>query len=112
MQIELTDAAFRHLANRCNSEHRIVKLAYDTEGCGCAVNGVVQLWEVGEILPNDRVALTEPVTLIYDQRQEVFFEDKLKLDYNTSSLTFSLKSDNQIYHPSLCLLDKTGGLTV
>ena len=108
MQIEVSESALKQLElhKRQNAPRMFVKIAYDTEGCGCAVNGVVQLWQVNQLTSDDHIAFDGPVTLIYDQRQEVFFEDHIRLDYNESSAAFSLKSHNQIYNPSMQIMNK------
>lgn len=109
MQIQVSSSAVNRLRNQYE-EKPIIKIAYDIEGCGCAVDGVVQLWQVSELEPDDHIAYDEAATIIYDRRQEVFFEDLIRMDYQEEQLAFSLRSDNQIYHPSLRIIDKTGGL--
>ncbi|MDF2726269.1 MAG: iron-sulfur cluster biosynthesis protein [Paenibacillus sp.] len=84
------------------------KLAYDAEGCGCAVNGVPALWLVDEVGPEDVLAEADADELpfIYEKRHELFFEDRLKIDYNREKRTFRLASDGQIYTPDLKVVDK------
>lgn len=106
MQIELTPSARNRLSELAAGNHPL-KLAYDTEGCGCAVNGVARLWKVAAADPSDEVACREPVTILYDRRQEIFFEDRLSLDFRENTGTFTLKSDNQIYATGLSIEDRT-----
>lgn len=110
MQINVSPSAANSF--KTNYEKKpIIKVAYDIEGCGCAVDGVVQLWEVSEMTSDDRIAYDEAATIIYDRRQEVFFEDIIRLDYNEAQYAYAIKSDNQIYHPALRIIDKTGGMS-
>ncbi len=108
MQITVTPDAQHALERKLPADSRLVKVVYDTDGCGCAVSGVVQLWHVDAVDPLDQVASDGPVRVIYEARQEVFFEDHVKLDYDEAGRSFSLKSNNQIYNPSMRLVEKTG----
>ncbi len=44
--------------------------------------------------------------ILYDRRQEVFFEDKLKLDYSTERGGFRLAGPGQIYMSGMPLVDR------
>lgn len=110
MRIEVTPAAAAKLAEVVPpGSDGLLKIVYDTEGCGCAVSGVPQLWLVDQSGPADASVDCElPVRFRIDPRQEVFFEERLTLDYNRESRGFILKSDSQIYHHSLSITDKRG----
>ncbi len=112
MQIVISDAAQRALSERLTAANAKLKVVYDTDGCGCAVSGVVQLWQVDAVGPNDKIAHDGPVSVIYEARQEVFFEEQIKLDYREADRSFSLKSNNQIYNPSMRIIDRVGGVTL
>jgi len=103
MNIQPSTAAINKLIEQFPEDERIIKLIYDIEGCGCAVDGVVQLCRVQKQQSEDAVAYAGPITLLYDPKQEVFFEDHLMLDYDSSRRGFSLKSKNQIYHSNLSI---------
>jgi uncharacterized protein YqkB len=107
MRIEWTPAARDWYATH-NTDPRPLKLVYDIEGCGCAVDGVVRLWRVAETEPEDGTACEFPAVILYNGRQAVFFEDRLILDVQERAGTFILKSDNQIYATGLFIEDKTG----
>jgi uncharacterized protein YqkB len=107
MRIEWTPAARdRYAANY--ADPRPLKLVFDSEGCGCAVDGVARLWRVTEPEPEDGTACEFPAVILYNRRQAVFFEDRLVLDVQERTGTFILKSDNQIYAVGLTIEDRTG----
>ncbi|MFC0214742.1 iron-sulfur cluster biosynthesis family protein [Paenibacillus chartarius] len=106
MQIIVTEAAAQQLAERQGDRPGTVRLVYDTEGCGCAVNGVPALWIVEAPEAGD-VAVTErqPVIWMHPQ-QAIFFEDEVKLDYRPQMRTFRLYSDSQTYHSLMKATDR------
>lgn len=108
MHIEVGQAAQSEILQRFGREGYALKLVYDSEGCGCAVSGVPQIWVVDPMEPSEEspAAAYSPISILYEKRQEVFFEDNLRLDYNTEKKVFQLKSNQQIYNASMTLLDK------
>lgn len=106
MQITITDQAIQRLTHVAKPGADFLKLVYDIEGCGCAVDGVPVLWITSEAGEDELTAAQSPFHVVYDKRQEVFFEDRLKLDYRAGSRTFILSSANQIYHHNLSIVDK------
>ncbi|GIP32566.1 iron-sulfur cluster biosynthesis family protein [Paenibacillus sp. J2TS4] len=108
MRIEVRDAAERAIINRLGGSGFTLKLVYDSEGCGCAVSGVPQIWVIDPIEPSadNPAAALSPVLILYEKRQEVFFEEQMRLDYDTEKKAFQLKSDQQIYNAGITLLDK------
>lgn len=82
------------------------RLVYDTEGCGCAVNGVPALWAVDGAMPGDVAAESGPLALWLDEQQSVFFDDALRIDYRSDRQSFSLASDNQTYTTRLVIEDR------
>lgn len=106
VQIDPTPAALEQLAKRYPASQAALRLVYDIEGCGCAVDGVVQLWAVSDRRPEDAAAYDGPVTIVYDPRQAVFFEERIKLDYDADKHGFTLTSNSQIYHSDLSIVDR------
>jgi|HigsolmetaGSP12D_1036236.scaffolds.fasta_scaffold00581_12 uncharacterized protein YqkB len=82
------------------------KLAYDTEGCGCAVNGVPALWAVDRPGPGERLAESAPYAVAYDPAHAVFFDETLTLSYDAGRRSFALASDSQIYTRHLRIEDR------
>ncbi|WP_309118540.1 iron-sulfur cluster biosynthesis family protein [Paenibacillus sp.] len=112
MYIHLTDAAAERLASYDLAEGERFRLVYDAEGCGCAVSGVVALWLTNAPESDEREAETnaEQVSIAYLRRHEVFFEDRLRLDYNPERRAFRLSSNGQIYGNGIDVIDRRGAL--
>lgn len=81
------------------------RLVYDTEGCGCAVNGVPALWAVDEPTDRDIEAESSPFRLWHDPNHSVFFDELLRVSYDKDKRSFTLASDGQIYTSRLVLAD-------
>ncbi len=113
MQFHITKAASEQLHKQLENDHSgYLKLLYDIEGCGCSVSGVPALRLTQTKEPGDvEGVLTDeseptPVPVLYEKRQEIFFEERLILDYNPQKNGYVLKSDQQIYHQQLKIQDK------
>ncbi|NBI30960.1 iron-sulfur cluster biosynthesis family protein [Chengkuizengella marina] len=106
MQITITESAKNELMNKVNTDQYYIKLAHDAEGCGCIMSGVAQLWIVDEKDEFDLESNSEPFSILYDSRHEVFFEQEMKLDYIPNKKSFSLSSKQQIYNASMNLYKK------
>lgn len=83
-----------------------LKLVYDSEGCGCAVSGVPSLWIVGEPIGRESVHQGEPFEVWVETKHEVFFEDRMTIDYIQDGIRYVLKSSGQIYNAYMNLIDK------
>src|SRR5262245_51597054 len=105
MNIIWSADAVAELQKRFGENANTWKLVYDTEGCGCAVNGVPVLWAVSSPDPDDQAASGNPFTLWYNVHHAVFFDDVLKIGFDPSKQSFSLSSDNQIYTTRLLISD-------
>jgi uncharacterized protein YqkB len=85
-------------------ENHAFYLIYDTEGCGCAVNGVPTLkWQSSEPHgPMQFVQLCElPHPVYVSTHDALFFEDAMKLAFDSSTFCFKLSGTGQIYHHCL-----------
>ncbi|MCZ8521452.1 MULTISPECIES: iron-sulfur cluster biosynthesis family protein [Paenibacillus] len=105
MSIQFTEAAQTAIGKILGGQGYI-KLAYDSEGCGCSVSGVPTLWLVDEPAAFDLVKRGEPFDVLMEQKHEVFFEDAMKVDYQEIGHIYSLKSSSQIYNGRMQLIDK------
>jgi uncharacterized protein YqkB len=109
MEITVTASAHNEIeAQLANNDLHALKLVYDNEGCGCAVNGVAQLWMIpftdsSEVWPK---ATGSAFQILFAQKDEIYFEERLIIDYKASGRAFILKSANQIYNNNLDLLVK------
>jgi uncharacterized protein YqkB len=106
VQIDPTPAALEQLTRQYPATDATLRLVYDIEGCGCAVDGVVQLWAENRRRPDDAAAYEGQVAIMYDPRQAVFFEERIKLDYNADKHGFTLSSNSQIYHSDMSIVDR------
>lgn len=107
MKIEITkEAQQRLLTLEPMIGDGCLKLAYDSEGCGCAVDGVAQLWIVRAPGEHDVEMRAEPRPIWYDRRHAWYFSERVKLDYRPSGGTFVLSSNEQIYNAAMPLIDK------
>ena len=112
MYIHFTEAAAEYVRAKyfTDSSAGAIKLAYDTEGCGCAVNGVAAFWIVDHPDEDDRLAASNMFTVFFDPKQELFFEERLVADRKPGQQSLVLKSSQQTYNSSMRLLDyRTAG---
>ncbi|TDL77071.1 iron-sulfur cluster biosynthesis family protein [Rhodococcus qingshengii] len=96
MEIMITGAATEKLNERINGREGYLKLKYDTEDCGCAVNGVIALWFVPELDTDDITFETNGRNVYIEKSKTVFFDEKMTIDFSNASNTFQLKSPQQI----------------
>ncbi|AQR77889.1 iron-sulfur cluster biosynthesis family protein [Paenibacillus larvae] len=106
MHLTITETAERILSPLLQEPSTWLKLVYDIEGCGCAVDGVPALWLVNECKPTDKIARGSSFDVLYNPKQEIFFEEDIKIDYSKDSKAFTLSSPNQIYSVSINLVNK------
>lgn len=113
MQITYTQEAVTHIQHVLDETQpgapTRIKLAYDSEGCGCAVNGVAALWLVEEPQVDDIESEASPYRTLYDKKHAVFFDEQVTVDYNPQKRAFTLKSKQQIYNTMMRLIDKRSG---
>lgn len=105
MQLAITpEAAARMQQYVTADENHAFYLIYDTEGCGCAVNGVPTLkWmTVAEGGLMQYVQLCEqPHSVFVSTHDAVFFEEQMKLTFDSPTFCFKLSGAGQIYHHCL-----------
>lgn len=119
MHMTITAAAGARIRERFGNGPLRLALVYDTEGCGCAVNGVPALW----IVPDDREPFpgtgrgddaellvdtsgAPGISLVLQRRHAVFFDERMTLDCKPGRIGYELRSDNQIYSANLTIIDK------
>lgn len=106
MIIQLTVDAERKLKETIGETPGSVRLIYDTEGCGCAVNGIPGLRIINELDQEDIIVSSgDSVPFVINRRQEVFFEESLKLDVLPGLSSFRLDSSSQTYGTNIQLVD-------
>ncbi|URN93984.1 MAG: iron-sulfur cluster biosynthesis family protein [Candidatus Pristimantibacillus lignocellulolyticus] len=98
MQITFTPSAQEQLMPILASTHKKLKFLHDSKGSGCADNGVATLEFIEEPSIDDVEGIAAPFPFYYEPRHKVYYEDHMKMDYNTNTRSFILKSDSQIYN--------------
>lgn len=109
MNIQFTDRAVDYIRTKAGNEPFQVRLVYDIDDCGCAVNGVPMLWleNYTPLLETDELVESgTPFPLVCDRMRSVFFEESMKVDFPPERQSFVLDSDNQIYSVSMQLVEK------
>ena len=107
MEIMVTKTAQNEIVSQLERNHLdALKLVYDNDGCGCAVNGVVQLWMVPDEAASEAwiKATGSTLKIMFAQKDQIYFEERLIIDYEASGRAFILKSNNQIYNNKLNLI--------
>jgi len=84
LKITFTSAAIEKLKPILSATDKQLKFFHDTEGCGCGMSGI-----------------PDPLPFYYAPRHKVFYEEHLTVDFNSSSYSYRLKSDSQIYTTNL-----------
>lgn len=102
MNVTVTDAAYEKIMKMIPDEARYIKLFYDTEGCGCVMNGVINLVAVSEKDERDVDVESNKLQIIADRTKLVFMDDQLTVDWHASG-KFQLKSPSQFYNPNMKL---------
>lgn len=109
MEIAVTVSAKNEIAAQlAKHDLQALKLVYDNDGCGCAVNGVAQLWMIPAVTATASMpeAAGSEFQIVYAQKDLIYFEEHLMIDYRASGHAFILKSANQIYNNNMSLIAK------
>lgn len=106
MDIQVTELAERYIREKAGNSPSIIRLAYDTEGCGCGVNGIPALWMVSSRNEDDIEIHSINLQFIVNHLQAVFFEDHLYLDSEKNYPSFRLSGDGQLYGQNIRLVDR------
>ena len=76
-------------------------LKYETEGCGCVMSGVWNLFVQKELPDGMKRWETNAYPVYINQNHEVFLDEKILIDYTDGAGTFQLKSPNQYLNPMM-----------
>ncbi|WP_040208233.1 iron-sulfur cluster biosynthesis family protein [Neobacillus jeddahensis] len=106
MEIHITEAAANKINERIEGREGFLKLKYDTDGCGCAVNGVVALWFVSELDHMDVEIQTNERPVYLEKSKLVFFDEQMKIDFSQATNWFQLKSPQQMLNGQMSLILK------
>ncbi len=106
MYIEWTAAAVAKINEKIDVENGYLLLKYDTDGCGCAVDGVSALWLISELEDDFKKVETNGVAIYIEKSKMVFFDERMKVKFEPTVNSFMLTSPNQILNPRLSLYKK------
>ena len=104
--IQWSEEAIQAVQARFGSEAKVWKLVFDSEGCGCSVDGVAALWAITAPEIGELQADSNQLEVWYEKRHEVFFDHLMRISYLPEHRSFKLASDGQIYSNRLKLDDK------
>jgi uncharacterized protein YqkB len=104
VEILITDSAAAKIDEKIKDYNGFLKLKYDTEGCGCAVDGVAVLWYTPELEADDIAIETNAQTIYVEKAKTVFFDEKMKLNYSKDTNWFTLSSAQQILNGQMSLV--------
>lgn len=104
MQITFTPSAQEKLIPILAATNKQLKFLHDSEGSGCADNGVPTLQLIEAPAKGDAAGIADPIPFYYEPRHHIYYEKHMKIDYNESNSSFVLKSDSQIYNRHLRIL--------
>lgn len=104
VKITITEQAIEQL--RRVRGNKYVKLIYDTDDCGCAVNGVPMLLLVDQVDEHDVAIETNDMPIWMEKHRLIFFDDEMTIDVVDGAGCFQLKSPNQILNPRMSLMER------
>ncbi|MFZ0368302.1 MAG: iron-sulfur cluster biosynthesis family protein [Halobacillus sp.] len=110
MKLRITDEAKKKLEDMKDPSRPIIRLYYDTEGCGCGVNGLPTIRFTDQILKTDNLVVNAEYKVIIDNQQATFFKPDMKLDFIKNS--FRLSSPDGILNPIISPKDVKEGEAV
>lgn len=103
MKINVSQEAKEKL-NAEKKEGQFLYLRYDTEGCGCANDGIFYL-TLSDKSPNskDIVMESDGLEVYVSKMLQIYLTDELQLAYNPETLTFRLSNKEQIINARMRL---------
>ncbi|MGP4063197.1 iron-sulfur cluster biosynthesis family protein [Halobacillus litoralis] len=110
MKLRITEEAKDQLEQIRDQERPLIRLFYDTEGCGCGVNGLPTIRLEKKEYETDEKVDNGDYAVIIDQQQAIFFKKDMKLDFVKGS--FRLSSPDGILNPIISIKDVKEGATV
>ncbi|WP_070121605.1 iron-sulfur cluster biosynthesis family protein [Bacillus marinisedimentorum] len=104
MKITVSECAAERLAGVAGSSgDSYFKLIYDTEGCGCGVDGTAALTLTREKEGLDEVFPAGPFTFLVARHDMIYFDERLTIDCRAGGHSLLLKSPERIITPNLNL---------
>lgn len=101
MYIEWTDQALTKITEKMNGAKGFLVLKYDTDGCGCAIDGVTALWLVRELEGDFKLVGTNNLPIYVEKSNMHFLDEVMKIKFMPTANCFMLVSPNQTLNPRL-----------
>ncbi|MFD2045930.1 iron-sulfur cluster biosynthesis family protein [Ornithinibacillus salinisoli] len=96
MELTITEIAMEKINEIGNPSLKLL-LWYETEGCGCGVNGVPTFQLINEPTSYDKTIICREIPTFVRDQQVVFFAKDMKLDFINGA--FRLLSREGILNP-------------
>jgi uncharacterized protein YqkB len=100
VNIIFTEKAKNQLKNTLSPNIKL-KLIYDTEDCGCVVNGVTALAVVEAVDKGDVEIQTNHAPVWMEKSKQVFFDEEMTIDFLPAYNCYQLRSSGQILNPRM-----------
>ncbi|UOQ42635.1 iron-sulfur cluster biosynthesis family protein [Halobacillus salinarum] len=107
MKLSITDEAASQLKRLSGEQQPMIRLFYDTEGCGCGVNGLPTIRLDQKKRETDKTVDNQWFSVVIDDQQAIFFKPEMKLDFLKGS--FRLSSPEGILNPIISSKDVKEG---
>ncbi|BCU82298.1 hypothetical protein JIR001_20810 [Polycladomyces abyssicola] len=97
MQVLISKEAEQAIQRKIPQESpAVLRLSATDDGCGCGATVLYEFnWDYPR--PEDVQIPFYGFTLVYDPDSEVYFDPRVKIDYDPSRDSFTVHSDGQIY---------------
>lgn len=99
MKLTITDEALHQLQLLQPEDRPDLRMEYDSDGCGCGVNGMPVIYFTKTSTEHDLKVENEHYKIFLDEQQKVFFKPVMTLEWNKR--LFRLKSPDGMLNPSL-----------
>ena len=97
MKLTITEVALEKLKKLNQDKKQYIALFYDTDDCGCGVNGLPTIRFTNIMKDTDKIVESEAFDVIVDKQQAIFFAPDMKLDFTANA--FRLSSPEGILNP-------------
>lgn len=100
MKLNLTEEVYSDIIQLINGENLYLRLVYDTDDCGCGVNGVPLLLISSGVSPQEeKLEQPEGIPTYIFKDQAVFFDEEMTV--KKINQHYMLTSPNRVLNPRL-----------
>ncbi|WEG11468.1 iron-sulfur cluster biosynthesis family protein [Pullulanibacillus sp. KACC 23026] len=108
MDITYTDLACEVLERDFDQSDLLIRLDYDTEGCGCVNDGVIHLKQIASPTEGDQAINSSHYPTYIPSAFQVYYNEHLTVDYSPHYKTFQLKSHQRMINPRMRVIPING----